>query len=308
MVPTHVVVAVDLSDNSMPAARAAAWLCRELKLAAALTYSIEPETVYGVVENAPDGARVDLAAWAEERLDRLRDSLFSGVEAEPRIVEGAVAASEAICDVVETFGAQLVVMGTHGRTALEHAVFGSTATSVVRHAPCDVLTVRPPPLREEGLDVKLRNWVLTHSSNGGIRRILCPLDFSPGSDNALKRAAGLALRFDAELVLHHAVQYPFWAAREELSLSAERARASAKERLADATDRTRGIGLTVESHVTDGQSSTDILRLADERDVDLIVMGTHGRTGLKRWAVGSVTERTVRISHIPVWTVRLPPG
>lgn len=301
---SKILVALDLSDNSQPAARAAAWLCRELSFGATLLYALEPEVLPGSADD--DALKESLASWAEGEVAALTEKLFEGVDVEARLVEDAASASEAICDAAKELGSKLIVMGTHGRTALEHAVLGSTATSVVRHAPCDVLTVRPPLPGTEPLDIKLRNWVFTHSRNA-IGRILCPTDFSEGSERALKRAAGLALTLDAELVLLHVVTYPFWAAREELSLAAERLRAQAKTTMEETRERVATAGGRVTSLVTEGQVGPAVVAKADEIEADLIVMGTHGRTGLKRWAIGSVAERVVRASRVPTWTVRVDP-
>lgn len=236
-------------------------------------------------------------------LDR---EVFEGIATELRVVKGAREATEAICNVVGETGARLVVMGTHGRTAFEHAAFGSTATSVVRHAPCDVLTVRPPREDEIGIDEKLADWVMSLGQAKPIRHVLCPIDFSEGSDKALDRAAGLAKLFTAKLTLLHNVKYPFWAGREEYTLAAERARAAARQKMDEVTARIEASGVTVSGEITDGQPSSVIRRIAEEDDrADLIVMGTHGRTGIKRWAIGSVAERIVRASRVPVWTVRM---
>jgi nucleotide-binding universal stress UspA family protein len=303
---TSVVVALDLSENSMPAVRAAAWLCRELSLTASLVYSVEPEADATVLAYLEEGKHTTLADWAKGHVEELHAELFEGIPGDVRIVENTHAASEAICDVAKDVDAKLIVMGTHGRTAIEHAFFGSTATSVVRHAGIDVLTVRP---RLEGgdLDIKLRNWVLAHGTSVGIRKILCPVDFSSGSERALKRAAGLAQEFEAELSLLHTVTYPFWASREELTLAAERTRAEAREKMTALEARVRTADVEVTGAIADGTPSEEIVKAALEGDVDLIVMGTHGRTGLKRWAIGSVAERTVRTSPVPVWTVKLDP-
>jgi nucleotide-binding universal stress UspA family protein len=64
--------------------------------------------------------------------------------------------------------------------------------------------------------------------------------------------------------------------------------------------------VTVEHHLKEGDPATEILRLAEERKVDVIVMGTHGRTGLGRLLMGSVAEQIVRKAPCPVLTVRLP--
>jgi nucleotide-binding universal stress UspA family protein len=297
-----VIVAVDLSPSCLPAAQAAAWLCRELSAPAVLIYAVEP----GAFKDVEGGVELtdSLASWAVGELDQLGDRLFGSVEVETVIVETANAPSEAICDEIERRQAQLVVMGTHGRTALSHALYGSTATSVVRHAPCDVLTVRPPGPADSQLHLKLRNWVLAHSETAGIGRILCAVDFSPGSERAFRRAVELARRFSAGLDLVHALPTPFWPLDEAASAKVAALAARAAEELDRLVEEAAGAQVSADRHVVEGGAADEILLLADSLDPDLVVVGTHGRTGLKRWTIGSVAESVVRSSRVPVWTVR----
>jgi len=298
-----IVVAVDLSPNCIPAAQAASWLARELAAPVILLFAREP----GVFGDWEDDGELhgSFMSWADEELRQLAERLFDG--AETKIIETANAPSEAICDEVDQRRAQLVVMGTHGRTALTHALYGSTATSVVRHASCDVLTVRPPQSAEPRLDVKLRNWVVAHSEEAGIRRILCPVDFSPGADSAFRRAMALAERFSARLDLVHALPAPFWPVddmtKEKLAQRAERAAVALDGLIAQAEIG----GVKAERHVVEGSAADEILLMVDRTGPDLVVLGTHGRTGVKRWTIGSVAERIVRSCHTPVWTVRHAP-
>lgn len=145
-----------------------------------------------------------------------------------------------------------------------------------------------------------------------LRRILVPTDFSKHSDVALTYAAALAEKFGAELFLLNVVQdlalfipdavavAPPIAVPVEQFLAAAR---EALERVALATD----LGsLTVHREVREGTPFYEIIRFAKERQVDLIVMGTHGHTGLTHVLLGSVTEKVVRKAPCPVLTVRNP--
>jgi nucleotide-binding universal stress UspA family protein len=299
---SQLLIAVDFSNNSTPAVRAAAWLCRELGHAATLVYTTEPEVLTGSESEAR--LQESLAGWARTRLGRIAREELEDVDVTTRLVEGARGASEGIVDAAKELDAGLIVMGTHGRTALEHRILGSTATSVVRHAECDVLTVRPPLPGDEPLDVKLRNWVLTRAE-GAIDTVLCPTDFSHGAARAEHRAALLADRFGAELSLLHVVALPFWAG--DGSEAGERMRGEAQDRMVEAIERARKRGARVHGRVVEGTVHQAILAQAAADEADLIIMGTEGKTGLKRWAIGSVAERVVRTSMTPVWTVRVDP-
>jgi len=140
-----------------------------------------------------------------------------------------------------------------------------------------------------------------------IRRIVCPTDFSPTAGRAVAYAAEMARTFGAELTLLHVVpelNYPlrsfgmataFPHLREELHV-----------RAAEELDKVKaGIaGAKVNTLLRDGESHTQVLECAKEIGADLVVMGTHGHTGLRHAFLGSTAEKVVRLSECPVLTVR----
>ena len=140
--------------------------------------------------------------------------------------------------------------------------------------------------------------------------ILVPSDFSECSDAALRYGLELARRFDARLHLLHVVQDPLtqpWAA-EGFSAPPfemiEKWQQDAKARLAAAIPLADIGRVTVSATVA--WPYAEILRYAAENDVDLIVMGTHGRSGVSHMLLGSIAERVVRHAPCPVLTVRHP--
>ncbi len=131
-------------------------------------------------------------------------------------------------------------------------------------------------------------------------RILVPIDFSAASDAALARARELANRFDAELHLLHVAENSFLRAVVSEPQSAQEASMRwLQDRLTDA-DRRRGAVTLVEQS---DEPANDIVRYATSAEMDLIVIGTHGRTGLARLALGSVAEAVIRKAPCPVLTV-----
>ena len=134
-----------------------------------------------------------------------------------------------------------------------------------------------------------------------LARILVPTDFSAPSEAALTYGRELANRFDAALHLIHIAENPFLRAvvgdRRSLEEAAMR---WLQDRLTDA-DRRRGAVAIVEHS---DEPADEILRYAKSANIDLIVMGTHGRTGLARIVLGSVAEAVVRAAPCPVLTVR----
>ena len=186
----------------------------------------------------------------------------------------------------------MILMATHGQRGLKRFFLGSVAEEVVRNARCPVLTMREFPEH--------------HTVADGIGNILVPIDFSEQSIDALVYAREMAGLFDSALHLVHVVEKKnmpefYFSARpagEALHAIEESSREALKEllnkvRLADAR-------MTVSS----GAVVERISELAAESNADMIVMATHGLTGLKRQLLGSVAEATVREAPCPVLTVR----
>ena len=131
-------------------------------------------------------------------------------------------------------------------------------------------------------------------------RILVPTDFSAPSEAALAYGQKMADEFDAALYLLHIAENPFLRAASGDRRSREEAAARwLQDRLTEA-DRRRGAVTIVEQS---DEPASEILRYAKSNNIDLIVMGTHGRTGLARAALGSVAETVVRAASCPVLTV-----
>jgi nucleotide-binding universal stress UspA family protein len=131
-------------------------------------------------------------------------------------------------------------------------------------------------------------------------RILVPTDFSSHSEAALAYGQKMAAEFDAALHLLHIAENPFLRAASGDRRSREEAAARwLQDRLTEA-DRRRGAVTIVEQS---DEPASEILRYAKSNNIDLIVMGTHGRTGLARAALGSVAETVVRAASCPVLTV-----
>jgi nucleotide-binding universal stress UspA family protein len=140
-----------------------------------------------------------------------------------------------------------------------------------------------------------------------IQRILCPVDFFPASLRAVDYAIGLAQKYDAKLHLLHVVspilysteQYAFTVSDIIDSMKKQSAREMKKlERKA------RAAGLTIYTDVRTGEVKREIESAVRATKADILVMGTHGRRGMEKWFLGSVTERMLRRSPIPVLTLR----
>ena len=136
--------------------------------------------------------------------------------------------------------------------------------------------------------------------------ILVPTDGSDASELAIEHAIDMARTYDARL---HALYVVDTGAYSTLDAGAEMLLDSLEEEGEAAVNRVEeradDAGVSASTEVTAGTPHRAILDYAEDHDVDLIVMGTHGRTGLDRYLLGSVTERVVRTADVPVLTVRM---
>ena len=136
--------------------------------------------------------------------------------------------------------------------------------------------------------------------------LLCPIDFSACSRHALSTATSLATSFGAKLVVLHAWHPTVFSGPESTSADLIQAMIEDTDRaLADCVASAKAAGVTsVESQVVEGLAADAILNLVDDGAFDLVVMGTHGRTGMAHLFLGSVAERVVRSARCAVLVVR----
>jgi nucleotide-binding universal stress UspA family protein len=142
-----------------------------------------------------------------------------------------------------------------------------------------------------------------------IRKILVPTDFSPGAAAAIDEARMLAKAFEATLTLFHVYSLPTYVFPDGSTFVAgaevtARIQHDVEEALSRAAQTIHDVPVETRSQI--GSAWDEIVRTA--REYDLVVMGTHGRTGLRHLFLGSVAEKVVRHAHCPVLTVRLPEG
>lgn len=196
--------------------------------------------------------------------------------------------------------ADLLVLGTHGRSGFQRLFLGSVTEKVIRKAKCPTLVVPP-----RAPDVSATNPVR-------FNRILCPVDFSESSLGALAYAITMAEEADARLTLLHVVEFPLVLSQQpavldlDLSRFHEAAVADARRKLHELIPEHARTYCTVETAVVEGRAYREVLRQATERRADLIVMGVHGRGALDLLLFGSTTHHVIRASACPVLIVRQP--
>jgi nucleotide-binding universal stress UspA family protein len=139
-----------------------------------------------------------------------------------------------------------------------------------------------------------------------IRKILVPIDFSSHSNQVMKYALAIAKAFNATIILMHVVDSASYSVTDTFNVIDRRRPLETIARAllaswAEQIDR----GISVQPHLATGFVYPEIFKKVDRDQVDLIIMGTHGRTGLGHFLLGSVTEKVVRMAPCPVLTVRL---
>ena len=189
--------------------------------------------------------------------------------------------------------AALIVIGSHGRSGFQRVLLGSIAEKVLRTARCPVMVVP-----RHATDV-------SRMTSRPFARILCPMDFSCDAIAALSRATELACRAGGTLTVLHVIDVP--AALYEMpgfEIAAYRREAvdKSRKRLSELIPESTARALDV--IVAEGRPEQEILRVATERDVDLIVMGVSGRRAVDLAVFGSTTHRVVRGASCPVLTIR----
>jgi nucleotide-binding universal stress UspA family protein len=295
---TEILCPVDLSDVSRRALDHARVLARwygatltVLEVAwAALPPSASPAAASSAV-----GAAL-LPASERDLLDQLE--AFCGTEPDvrmkARVREGAVVPK--ILEEAHQIGADLIVMGTHGHSGFDRLLLGSIAEKTLHKAVCPVMTVPPTS-------------PAPHQTAEPFKRIVCAMDFSPASFAALNHGLSLAQEADGALTVVHVLDEPpdrtipsglgpEVAADRRLHHSA----ALRELRLA-VPDEARN-WCQVDEVVRTGRPHEEVVALTGEAGADLVVVGVHGRTGLRRPFVGSTTNQIVRHAACPVLTVR----
>lgn len=209
--------------------------------------------------------------------------------------------SEAIVNRIDESAIDLVVMGTHGRRGADRLLSGSVAEEVVRRASCPVFTVLCQAATDASDDPHLKD-------TDPIRNIVVPVDLSEHTPSVIAHAEAVAALYGATIHLLHVVEdvaYPTVYGIDPLTPVLPDVMERAEESLQRYAQTLHSdSGLTVETHVVTGYAAQDIVHSANELNADLILMGTHGRTGLRRFLIGSVAEKVVRRTPCPVFIVK----
>ena len=236
--------------------------------------------------NPPEYARLldERRAEARAYIQRVVGELASaGATARGVVYEGYPA--EAILAGAREQAATLIALTTHGRTGLARWDLGSVTEKVLRGGEFPILVTRSFETAEAGATRERR------PAQAAMRRILLPIDAGDLSPVAVGPAIELASLFGAEILLVHVLDQDL---AGELPMPD----------IARAQEMVTAAGLHAEVVLERGDAAGQILAVSAERQADLIVMATHGRSGLKRWVLGSVAERVMRAAPVPLLLIR----
>ncbi len=204
-------------------------------------------------------------------------------------------AGQVILEYSDTHDIDLIVMGTHGRRGPARVFLGSVAEEVVRLSACPVLTLRKSDEAPSG---------------DAIETVLVPVDFSDHSKVALTNAREVATLYGGKIQLLHVIEepvYPYFytpAGGFSVTHQLDELREKSEEALDRLLAEAGGPEVETEKHVVMGRAALEIARFAADHGSDMIVIATHGLTGLERLLVGSTAEQVVRLASCPVFSVK----
>lgn len=243
-----------------------------------------------------DKGRAKAESIIAEAADRARDV---GVDAETAVAEGAE--HEEIGRYVDERGIDAVVIGTHGRTGIDRALMGSVTEKVVRTVGVPVLTIHEPiPTFEPS-----RVLLATDGSDpaGEAERVALALAGEYGATlEALSVVDSLSLASASDPAGGAAID-PAAAGGEAIGTVTELLEEQADDAVRAIAEDAEEVGVTVETTVEEGRPHERILAAGAEHDADVIVIGTHGRSGVERFILGSVAEKVLRLADRPVLVV-----
>ena len=234
---------------------------------------------------------------AQSRLHNAAHQLHQdGVRTEELVVSGR--ADSEITGTADRLGCNLIAMSTHGRSLLGRGILGSVTDRVVHTAPIPVLTITP---------TKARAY---HGSDTLINRLVVPLDGSALAETVLPYVQQMASMLEYTVVLLRVVRplHYFWVGEHppEIHEENELMENEAREYMESTAESLSQDGIDVEWRVLVGHPTTIVLEHVRDIPHSIVALTTHGRSGFRRWLIGSLAETLVRSGGDPVLIVPPP--
>jgi nucleotide-binding universal stress UspA family protein len=298
---TKILVPLDGSTLAEQAVSCATMLARglpaELILFRAVSIPSDIKEVLDLAELSSEAPITPLVTEATGYLEQVAEQIRrTGLSVNTVVYCGP--AADAILDYVVQTGVQQIVMATHGYSGVSRWVHGSVAERVLQSASVPVLLVRAG---EHATSASFKPL--------SCRRILVPLDGSAVAEQVLPTATAVAKALGAAVIL-----FRIPAVLTSMSLAGEgylpldsliqTANQDAQHYLDRVAATIKAQGVQVSTALQIGGVANAIIDYAERCQIDLIAMCTHGRTGLARWALGSVADRVLRAGRIPLLLVR----
>lgn len=292
----RILCPVDFSDASVHALQHAVGMARWFKSHVTGLHVTRPAFVFEPpILFAERGGLKALPVDRDQLFVRLNDFMQPAIDARvpwSACVEEGMAADR-VLDYARSLPADLIVMGTHGRSGFEYFLLGSVTEKVLRNAQCPVMTVPPRAATAAKLP---------------FTRLLCPVDFSQASLEALQVALSLAEEADAELEVLNVIDWPddetFLVEAFEPPDMQKQLEAQTARRIEALIPDEANVFSRPSAKVLVGKPHREIVTAANDMNADLIVIGVHGRNALDVTLFGSTTNQVVRRASCPVLTIR----
>ena len=294
---TRMLIPLDgsiVAEQVLPYAR---FLAKALTIPVELLEVVDPEAL-ALLSNPRQGRYVDtiLAEGIESSKNYLETigRSFQGAKVKSLVEKGK--AEDVVIEKAAADKNTLIVMATHGRSGIQRWLLGSVADKVLHGATNHVLLVRA---NDEGKT----------DGEAALKTVIVPLDGSPLAEQVLPYVVELAKKMKLKVVLMRSYALPTSVSAEDYGFYSadllDHLEAEARDYLAGKVNEVKQKGVeNVTSVVNTGYGAEEIITLGRHTPEDFIAMSTHGRSGIQRWVLGSVTDRVVRHSGDPVLIIR----
>jgi len=292
----RIVVPLDFSSESLRALDFALPLAKRFGAQIHVVHVYEGAHEFSTVTTSP-------LLWSVEEAKRhLADEVELAFGTRPRRENCHLRTGKPGQEIVasaEELGAELIVIATHGRSGFRHVRLGSITEKVIRQAHCPVLVVRE----------KMRGPIKTAAEGIVLQRILVPVDFSECAATGARYASAFGTAVGADLLVAQVIRPPLHLVEQGRG-PAEAWPAELKDTVLAAgnnldtlTNSLPLIGISAETQVDVGVPAEKLAQISSRPDIDLIVLSTHGFTGLRRALLDSVAEELTRTADCPVLVV-----
>lgn len=281
-----ILVGIDGSEESFNAFKSALSLAKKINASVSVLYVLPLGVEVSSALSLFTGMK-DIFRKGAEKILKEAQSIAEeeGIEVRLKFEEGEPYTK--LVDILYAEESDLLVLGKSGKGGLAKALIGSTASRAIGASPVDVLVIP-------------KNTTLK------LKKMLVPVDGSLYSEEAAMRALELASHLKSEIILLSVVEIPFelYETATDIGKMVEHLKTEAEEFIRKLKSKYKEKGIEVKGYVVEGIVEEKILEIAEKEEVDLIIMGSHGKTGLKRLLMGSVTEKVLTLGTKPVLVVK----